>query len=467
MHSHSDFTLLTNPTSDSKVRQGVTTELIAHCGFSAAPMTDRSIGSLKAILGENEQLAIDWQSYEEYVEKVRQTGVSVNVAGMIGHGTVRMAVMGYEARKPSDAELAAMRALVKEAMEAGSFGISTGLTYTPGSYSETEEIIALAEVASACGGTYYTHMRSESRGLMASIREAIRIGREAHLPVQISHIKCAGAARGSSKEVIDLIESARREGIEITADQYPYLAGATNLAAVLPPWAHAGGQEALIERLNDPTERARMKQDMQGTLPGWDNDFGTVTMADVLIVGCKDTALEGKFVQEIADERGQDPYDTIFDLLGKVDIGTAMVIFMMTEDDVRYMMAQETVMIGTDAAGIAPWMDGKTHPRSYGTYARVLGQYVRDEKAISLAQAVFKMTGFPAAKLGLQDRGLLKEGFWADITIFDPETVADQASYTDPHQFPTGIPHVLVNGEFVVRDGHHTGARPGQFLTRQ
>lgn len=465
MHSHSDLSLLGNPTSDSKTMQGVTTEVIGQCGFSAAPVTAEGMGSLKAILGENKGVDVNWRSFADYAGRVQSAGTSVNVAGLVGHGTVRTAVMGFKAALPDPEELAAMKRMVEEAMRDGAFGFSTGLIYTLGSYSDTAEVTALAEVAARYGGTYFTHMRSESRGLLAATAEAIGIGREAGMPVQISHLKCAGAARGSSAKLLAAIDSARDEGVEVTADQYPYTAGSTSLAAMLPPWVHEGGKERMKARLLDPGTREKIKADMGGSLPGWDNDFCNVGFDSVLVSKCTDTTLEGRTVQDVADSLGRDPYETLLDILAKTDIGTGMVVFMMLDEDVRQMMVHEAVMVGTDATGIAAGTGGVPHPRTFGTFPRVLGQYVREQGVLSLAKAVFKMTGFPAAKLGLQEHGLLRQGFAADIVVFDPMTVADRATYQGS-EYPAGIPHVLVNGQFVVRDGAHTRARPGRFLKK-
>jgi len=468
MHSHSDFTILVNPTADSKVMQGVTTEVIGQCGFSAAPLTERATGLVKGVLGAEEAKAeVNWRGFADYAARVEAQGSAVNLAGVIGHSTVRMGVMGFEARQPNETELDQMRDLISQAMRDGAFGFSTGLIYTPGSYSKPPEVVALARAAAEHGGLYFTHMRSEARGLFEAVDEAINVGREAHMPVQISHLKCAGAAQGSAPRLIATIQAARAEGIEVTADQYPYTAGSTGLSALLPPWVHEGDQEAMRRRLLDPAARARMKADMQGRLPGWDNDFGTIPFSDILIAGCADKSLEGRTVQEIAEAWGRDPYETTFDILATIGLSTDIVIFMIREDEAKRLMSQEFTMIGSDASCTAPRFGGKPHPRTYGTFARVLGQWARDDQVFSLAQAVRKMTGFPAGKLGLQDRGLIHEGFAADITVFDPTTVADRATYTEPHQFPSGIVHVIVNGRFAVRDGRPTGALPGKFLRRR
>ncbi|MHB0886755.1 MAG: N-acyl-D-amino-acid deacylase family protein [Bacillota bacterium] len=466
MHSHSDVSILAYPTADSKVTQGVTTEVFGQCGYSAAPLTERSVEPVKAMIGTTDVgVDYDWQSYADLTARIEARGTALNLAGLVGHGTVRMNTMGFENRRPTAEELDAMRRQVAEAMRDGAFGLSTGLIYTPGSYSETAEVVELAKVAAEHGGVYFTHMRSEGRGLMGAVAEAITIGREAHLPVQISHLKCAGPAQGTGPKLIETIQAARAEGIEVTGDHYPYTAGATSLSSLLPPWAHEGGQEALRRRLLDPATRARMKTDMRGPLPGWDNDFATLPFSGLLIATCPDKSLEGRSVEDIAAEWGKDVYDTVFDIL-LTGLATGMVIFMMRDDDMRLLLTQEFVMVGSDTVSLALGAEGRQHPRTYGTFPRVLGQCVRDEKLLPLEQAVRKMTGFPATKLGLRDRGLLREGLAADITVFDPATIADTATYADPNRFATGIAHVLVNGRFTLRDGRPTGALPGRMLRR-
>ncbi|MHB0886766.1 MAG: N-acyl-D-amino-acid deacylase family protein [Bacillota bacterium] len=465
-HSHSDLTVLLNPTADAKVRQGVTTEVIAQCGTSPAPHTEVTAARAEAMLrAQGRDLKVDWRTFGEYAERVEQQGVSLNVAGLVGHGTVRLAVMGPEARRPTADELARMRGLITAAMDEGAFGFSTGLIYVPGSYSETEEVVDLARAAAEKGGLYFTHMRSEGAGLFRAVDEAIRVGREARMPVQISHLKCAGPSQGQTARLIEQIESARAEGIEVTADQYPYTAGSTGLAALLPPWVHEGGNDETRRRVMDPALRPKIKADMKGSLPGWDNDFGTVPLAHVLISSCPDKSLEGKNVQEIADAWGIDAYDAVFDILGKISVGTHTVIHLVKEDDVRTLMRQDFVMLGSDASCVAPRLGGKPHPRSYGTFVRAL-RYSREFGVYPLATAVHKMTGFPAAKLGLQDRGLIRRGFFADLVVFDPETVGDTATYADPHQFAVGIKKVIVNGRLTVDDGRHTEVRAGRVLRR-
>ena len=464
MHSHSDLTLITNPTSDGKVLQGVTTEVIGQCGFSAAPLTERTAVALKATLGETADIDAKWRSFGEFADRVQSQGASANTVGLVGHGTVRTIVMGFKAALSTEEELEAMKALVEGAMQDGAFGFSSGLIYTPGSYSDTREVLELARVAARYHGIYFTHMRSESGGLLKAVSEAVDIGRGAGIPVQISHMKCAGAAQGLAKEYLAAVETARECGIDVTGDQYPYTAGATGLAALLPPWAHEGGGERMVERLLDPATRVRLKSDMQRSLPGWDNDFQNIGFDKILVAASKDESIVGHSLQEIADERGGDPYETLFDILGKTDPGSGMVIFLMTDEDVKEIMRHETVMIGSDAAAGKVERGRAGHPRAFGTFPRVLGPFVRNG-TLTLPQAVFKMTGLPAAKLGLQDRGLLREGFAADLVLFDPNAISDRATYQKA-EYPVGISHVLVNGCFVVKDGVHTGAKPGRFLRR-
>jgi len=471
-HSHSDMPLLVNPTADSKVMQGITTEVIGQCGSTLAPLTDRSLELARSMLRGPlaAKLEIDWRSYGEYLDRVERGGSAVNVAGLVGHGPVRIAAMGFEQRPPAPDELSAMCDLVRSSIEEGAFGWSTGLIYTPGSYSQLPELVALGRAAGEAGGIYFTHIRSEGEGLMEGVAEALEIGRRARSPVHIAHLKAAGAAQGKGSRLLEALEAGRASGIDVTADQYPYVAGSTGLAALLPPWAHEGGRDKMVERLKDPAERARMKADMRRTLPGWDNDFRAVPWTHVMISRCEEPGHQGKRVQEIADELGgKDPYDTVFDILAETDPGTGMIIFMMSEDDVRLMMAHDLVMVGTDASGIrpdGPLGQGKPHPRAYGTFPRILGRYVREQGVLSLQQAIRKMTSAGANRLGLPDRGQVRQGWWADLVVFDPATIVDRATFTDPHQFPAGINHVLVNGQVVVDGGKHTGRLAGHVLRK-
>ncbi len=468
-HSHSDLPLLIGPTADSKIRQGITTEVIGQCGSTAAPLTDASLalfrGQLKDLEGEG--VEVTWRSYGQYLDVVGKRGTSVNVVGLVGHGPVRIAAMGFENRRPTPDELDVMCNLVRQSILEGAVGWSTGLIYTPGSYSELPELVALGKAAAEVGGIYFTHMRSEGEGIFEALAEAIEIGRQSGSPVHIAHLKAAGWANGKADQLIAALEAARESGVDVTADQYPYPAGSTSLSALLPPWAHEGGREKMVARLKDTEQRAKIERDMKGRLPGWDNDFRAVPWTKIVISRCDEKTFEGRTVQDISEQLDKDPYATVFDLLAETDPGTGMIIFMMREDEVKMMMAHDIVMVGTDGSCIkpdGPLGQGKPHPRSYGTFPRILGKYVREEKALTLQQAIRKMTSAAANRIGLTDRGQLRTGWWADVVVFDPLTVIDRATFADPHQFPAGIEHVLVNGQVVVSNGQHTGKTPGKVL---
>ena len=463
MHSHSDIALLANPRAESKIRQGVTTEVIGNCGESAAPLTPRMLADFKA---ESEldklQIELDWLSMGEYLAKLAKQGIALNVVPLIGHGTVRAAVMGYENRRPTPLEMQAMKTLVAQAMQEGAFGMSTGLIYAPSYYADTEELIELSQVAAQYGGLYCSHIRGEGDRLIEAVTEAITIGKESGAAVQLSHHKAVGKANwGKVKHSLALIDQARASGFDVTADQYPYIAASNSLSASLPPWMHEGSKDELLKRLTDPQVRARLRQEMAVREGYWE---------DTKISYCPGRPeYEGLSLQEIAELRGADPYETTFDLLCEEEAGVRVVRFGMSEEDVHTVMQHPMVMVGSDASALAPYgvlCQGKPHPRSYGTFPRVLGKYAREEQVISIEEAVRKMTSLPAQKLGLRDRGKLQAGMWADITIFQPETVRDKATYLDPHQYPCGIEYVLVNGKPVIIRGEHSGELPGKTLLR-
>jgi len=472
MHSHSDLFLLINPKAESKIRQGVTTEVIGNCGASLFPILPGKVEIfMKRVGALAEEVTWDWHTLDEYAEKLENQGISVNVVPLVGHGTLRINVMEFENRAPTKNELDEMKALLEDSLKVGAFGMSTGLIYTPGSYANTEEIIELAKVASRYGGIYASHVRSESTWLLEAVREAIRIGKEADIPVEISHLKSAGRRNwGKVRDALRIIEAARDEGVEVTCDFYPYTAGSTGLAACLPPWAHEGGLEEMLKRLNDPSARAKMKKDIERGLPGWENLAGTAGWDSIVVAYCeKNKEYEGLSIAEIAKMRGVDPFDAAFDLLLEEEGVVSIILHMICEDDMRYVMKHQLTMVGTDGSCYAPYgplARGKPHPRNYGTFPRILGRYVRDEKVLSLQDAIRKMTSMPAQKLGLRDRGLIREGFWADIVIFDPHKVLDKATFKNPHQYPEGITYVIVNGKVAIEKGEHTGVLAGKVLRR-
>ena len=385
------------------------------------------------------------------------------LAPLVGQGTVRIAVMGFDERAPTSDELRQMQALVQEAMEAGAFGISTGLIYVPGAYAATEEITAMAQVASQFGGFYATHMRNEGDNLMKSIEETLTIGREANLPVQISHHKATGSANhGKVVQSLELIGEARRQGMDVTVDQYPYAAGSTTLQAVLPPWAQEGGVDRVVARLQDPETRAVIEEELLNK-KGETRIGGA--LENILITTVKSDAnrrFAGLTIGEISDLRNSSPVDAVLDLLVEERCAAGMVVFSMDEADVRTVMASPHTMIGSDGL----FQLGNPHPRIYGTYPRILGRYVREDGLLTLEEAVRKMTSFPAQRLGLHNKGVLRPGADADIVVFDPDTVIDRGTFRDPNQYPVGIEYVLVNGCVSVSEGRFTGETAGEVLRK-
>jgi len=463
IHSHSDYTLLVNPRAESKVRQGVTTEVVGNCGSSAAPVRRNYREYLEKrvtpLLG-GATLSYDWTSVGDYLERLDRERVALNVVSYVGHGTVRIDVMGFDDREPTRKELRGMEELVEEAMQDGAIGLSSGLVYSPGCYAKTDELVSLARVAARHGGIYASHIRDEGDALMESVNEAIEIGERGGVPVEIAHHKATLPRNfGKVKESLRVMEEARGRGVDVTCDQYPYVAGSSGLTYLLPHWSLEGGTEKLLERLRDPVMRAKIRADMEGKGPGWDN---------VLLAYCqKNRELDGKSIAEVAKARRVDPYDAVFDILLGNETAVTIVLFTMSEEDVETVMRSPLMMVGSDGRAVAPYgplSAGKPHPRYYGTFVRVLGRYVREKKILTLESAIRKMTSLPARRLGILDRGLVKEGMWADLTLFAHRSVADRATFTEPHQYASGVAYVIVNGEVVVEKGEHTGAGPGRAL---
>ena len=470
MHSHSDWRLWGNRRAESKVRQGVTTEVVGNCGFSPAPVSQEFLEDLRGFaLYVPTAMDFHWRSVGDYLKAFDSSGTALNVIQLIGHGTLRVAAMGFARRPPTAAELTRMQRMIADGIEDGAWGLSTGLIYAPGSYATTDELVTLAATASRHRGFYASHIRGEGATLLDAVREAIHIGREGDLPVQISHVKAAGRPNwGKVADALSLIDEARAEGLDVMADVYPYTASSTTIRTLLPDWALEDGIDAMLKRLADPTDRARIRRDIeapetgQGLLDriGWEN---------VMISACsrrKDA--EGKRISEIATSRGIDPLDAALELIVDEAGKGYMILFQLDERDLRRALTHPSVMIGSDGSALAPYGElavGKPHPRSYGTFPRVLGEYVREQRVLSLPQAIHKMTALPARRLGLKDRGVIVVGARADLVVFDARRVSDRATYQDPHQYPEGIEHVLVNGSFVIKDGQHTGSLPGRLLT--
>jgi N-acyl-D-amino-acid deacylase len=461
IHSHSDIPVLVDPEVHSKIRQGVTTEVVGNCGSSAAPMN----ASLKeyrekyARTRVPDDFKFDWESMADYLNKIEAQGSGFNVASFVGHGTIRQNVMGHNASKPTKEELEEMKKLVGIAMKDGAWGMSTGLIYPPSVYAETEEIIELSKIVANYSGIYASHIRGEGESLLEAIVEAGEIGEKSGAPVQIAHFKASGKSNwGKTKAALALVKKYRNMGIDITFDQYPYIAGSTGLKSLFPHWAHEGGAEKMIKRLKDPKIRKKMRDQLRRN--EWDQ---------IMVAYAKNhPKYNGKNIEEIAELENKDPYDSVCDLLIAEDNQVQIVSFGMDEEDVRRVMRSPFGMVGSDGSAISPegiLGHGNPHPRYYGTFPRVLGYYVREE-VLSLPEAVRKMTSAPAQKLGIKDRGRLRQGYKADLTIFDPDKIKDNATFTNPHQYPSGIPFVMVNGTLVVDKDEHTGTLPGKALRK-
>ena len=471
MLGQSELTILVNPHLPSKIYQGITTEITGE-GGSIAPLTPALVKA-DHVTYEHYGITPDWRTFREYFARLRRQGIGINLASYVGATQVRRAVIGEDNRPPTAAELQRMKALVREAMQDGAVGLSTSLQYAPAPYASTEELIALAAEAAQFGGTYASHIRNEGDSIDAALDEAFRIGREARIPVEIWHLKAAGKANwGRMPEIVARIERARTSGIDVAADTYAYTAAFNSLSAIVPPWAHEGGDARLIERLKDPPTRARIRKEMETPSRDWNNEWQQVTGPEAFIVGAvqnpKLVPLEGKTIAEIAGLWHKDPIDTVFDLLIEDDAFTSVAFFVMSEPDVLLALRQPWVSICNDSQGTAP--DGllgqeHPHPRAYGAFPHVLSKYVREQKALSLEDAVRKFSALPAERMRLSDRGVLKAGMWADIVVFDPETVRDRATFDKPNQLSEGMRFVLVNGVPVIEEGKMTNALPGRVLT--
>jgi len=473
MHSHSDLMLLINPKAESKIRQGITTEVVGNCGESAAPLNDFLWDEMKKTTPhiEEAKLRRNWSTMAEYLNLLDRQGVAVNVVPLVGHGNVRAITLGFDDRAPTKTELEQMKKKLAQAMEEGAFGMSTGLIYPPGAYTKTHELIELSKVVASYGGIYTSHIRGEGENLFDSVKEAIQIGEKAELPVEISHHKAGGKTNwGKVKESLKMMEKARTRGVDITCDVYPYTAASFGLSAMLPTWAHEGGTQKLIERLKDPKTRSRLRREMDKGTPTSPSPLKSAGWNATQIAHCrKHPDYEGKTVAEIAKTKNIDPFKFVFDLLIEENAGGSVVRFAMCEEDVCTVLQHPLSMIGTDGSAVAPYGvlgKGKPHPRTYGTFPRVLGKYVREEKILTLENTVRKMTSLPAQKLGLRDRGLIREGMCADIVIFDPKRVVDKASYVNPHRYSVGIEYVLVNGKVTIDKGEHTGVLTGKALRK-
>jgi len=461
--------LIEDGRSQSDIRQGVTLEVFGE-GSSGGPLTDQMKRGEVASQGDI-TFDIEWTTLGEYLEYLVKKGVSTNVASFVGATTLRIHEVGYDDRPPTDEELDRMRALVRQAMEEGALGIGSSLIYAPAFYAQTDELIELSKVAAEYDGMYISHMRSEGNALLESIDELLTIAREAGIRSEIYHLKAAGEANWDKLDTaISKIEAARTQGLEITADMYNYTAGSTGLDAAMPPWVQEGGYDAWAERLQDPAIRERMRHEITTTTNEWENLMLAAGSEGTLLVEFKNPALReytGQTLADVAEQRGTSIPDTIMDLVIEDGSRVQVVYFLMSEENIKQQLKLPWVSFSSDAGSMAPegvFLNNSTHPRAYGNFARLLGKYVRDEKVISLEEAIRKLTSLPASNLRIQGRGQLSPGYFADIVVFDPTAIQDHATYEEPHQYATGMHHVWVNGTRVLADGDHTGAMPGRVV---
>jgi N-acyl-D-amino-acid deacylase len=478
MHSHNDMALPFGNRLESMIRQGVTTSVIGNCGFSLAPVNEDRIDMMKKEIDlftpPGQDVEITWRTFEQYLDTLEDSKTAMNIVPLVGFGAVRIAMgPAYENRKPSSDEMAAMKRLVREAMEAGAFGLSTGLIYAPQVYAETSELIELAQVVAQYGGLYFSHIRGEGETLIRAVKELIDIVEKSGCRGgQIAHHKVAGRPFwGASKTTLKMIAEANERGLMIACDQYPYNRGATSLITVLPPWVHEGGIDAILENLKDHSTRERIREDIESGIEGWENIIKEAGWNGIYISSTKTekwAGVEGLSLASITEMRDYaDPADMLFELLLDEKGEVGMTMESMGDEDIHRIMRSPYTMVGTDGEGVAPTGVlgyGKPHPRFYGTYPRILGKYVREDGLLSLEEAIWKMSGFPTQQLGLDNRGRIHEGMIADIVVFNAETVIDKATFMDPHQFPEGILEVIVNGTRVVANGKQSDELPGVIL---
>jgi N-acyl-D-amino-acid deacylase len=470
MLSWSTESLIQDGRSQSELRQGVTTEIMGE-GESMGPVNDRV---REHILREQVDIKYDikWNTLAEYLQYLEKHGISCNVASFIGATTIREYVIGFEDKPPTPEQLDQMRDLVRKEMEAGALGIGTSLIYPPAFYAKTDELIELCKVAANYQGKYISHMRSEGSRLLEALDELIRISREAKIPAEVYHIKASGRENwGKEDQLLERIEAAQKEGLKITADMYTYTAAGTGLDACLPPWSEDGGYPALFKRLRDPATREKIKAEVQKPTNSWENLYLDAGGPEhILLVAFKSEKLKpltGKTLAEVARMRGKDSIDTAMDLIAEDESRIGTIYFLMSEDNVKKEVAKPWISFGSDEASQAPeppFTKSNPHPRAYGNFARLLGKYVRDEKVLPMTEAIRRLSGLPASNLGLDHRGFLKEGMFADVVVFDPATIADRATFDKPHQYAVGMKYVFVNGVQVIKDGEHTGAKSGRAL---
>ena len=469
-HSHSDLKVLVDPYIEPKIRQGVTTEVLGQDGISMAPLPEQYISpwrkNLAGLDGDSDNINWHYKTTDGYLTMMEQQGVGLNQSYLVPHGNVRMEALGLGSRLPTAAEIKKMCDVTRREMEAGAYGLSTGLIYMPCAYSETNEIIEMCKVVAEFDGVFVVHQRSEADTILPSMAEVIEIGRRSGVKLHFSHFKVCGRKNWRFIEpVLEFLDKAAAEGIKISYDQYPYVAGSTMLGVILPPWVHDGGTDMLLKRLKDPEQRKKMIYDMEHGIPGWDDfvDFAGLDQIFVTSVKTdKNKDLVGKSLVEIGKIRGKDPYEATFDLLYEEENAVGMVDFYGKEEHVVTFLTRPEQNVCTDGL-----LAGKPHPRVYGSFPRVLGRYVREMKALTLEDAIRKMTSRPAEVFGFKDRGTLKRGYFADIVVFNPDTIIDKGTFVDPIQFPAGIEHVFINGQAVIQGGVYHPLLAGKVLRKR
>jgi len=472
LHNHNDLSILAYPNLESHLMQGITTSVTGNCGLSMAPIVPHNLDLLRTYLSSflkpNFDYGWNWQSTKAFYQKVVKQGMTMNLAPLVGQGTIRLAVKGFDSSKPTTEEMLQMKELLTQSLEDGVFGMSAGLFYPPGSYCSTEELSELASVLKNYGAIFTIHLRNESNKLIESLEEALKIVEGGNIPLEISHHKAAGRLNwGKIRGSLKIMAKARERGVEVNCDVYPYIAGSTMISSLLPTWVLEGGINRMLDRLQTRDIRKSIEREIsEGTMEG-ENWIRSIGWDNIIIGGCPgNKEYEGKSLAKIIDEKGSSntPYQTFFDWLVEISGEAIMILFGMDEDDVKEVISSPLSSIITDAWATTPSESGKPHPRAYGTFPRVIRKYVREEKVLTLEEAIRKMTSLPAMKIGIKDRGIIQEGFWADLLIFDAEKMNDMASFSKPHQYPEGIKQIIVNGQVVVQDSKLTGIKAGKVL---
>ena len=467
-HDHTDVSLIVNPKAESVIHQGITTLVSGNCGGSAFPVPDSIFEELKENAKTVYGLDLTWRDMAGFFSRLGEKGITLNYSTLLGHGAIRGAAMGFNDRPPTPEELEKMKSLVEEHMRAGVFGLSSGLEYTPGCFAKPDELTELCRVVARFNGTYATHMRDEDEGILESLDECIAAARDSGVRLQIAHLKVGGHRNWPKVDAaLDKIDQARQRGVDLFCDRYPYIAGSTGLSSYFPLWAREGTTEDFLRRLQDPALDEKLRSHLtthEDRLGSWDN----VLISDVVLE--KNKYIQGKNILEAARELGKKPYDFIRDLLVEEEAMVGMITFYGNEDVLKKILAHPLVGVGCDGSAVAPYgvlSAGKPHPRNYGTFPRALGKYVREEKIVPLEKMIKKMTAIPASRFGFEKRGLIQSGYYADLVVFDPDKIADRATWVDPHQYPVGVEYVIVNGQVVVVHGEHTGRLPGKILKKR